>query len=55
MNLEGGEVLAFWAGGEGGRRALEHDDLERCCGVPWHRADLGFFGAHALSRYARVA
>ena len=33
---------------------LEHDDLERCCGVLWHRGDLGFFGAHALS-YARVA
>ena len=37
---------------------LEHDDLERWCGgwaIPWHRADLGFFGAHALSRCARVA
>ena len=30
-------------------------DLERYCGVPWHRADLGFFGAHVLSRCARVA
>src|SRR5258707_2476806 len=32
--------------------------LERWCGgwaVPWHRADLGFFGAHALPRCARVA
>jgi hypothetical protein len=37
---------------------LEHDDLERWCGgwtVPWHRADLGSFGAHALSRCTRVA
>jgi hypothetical protein len=37
---------------------LEHDDLERWCGgwaLPWHRADLGFVGAHALSRCARVA
>jgi hypothetical protein len=37
---------------------LEHDDLERWRGgwaLPWHRADLGFFGAHALSRCARVA
>jgi hypothetical protein len=48
-------VLAFSAGGDGGRGSREHDDLERCCGVPWHRADLGFFGAHALSRCARVA
>jgi hypothetical protein len=49
-------VLAFSTGcGDSRRRPLEHDDLERCCGVPWHRADLGFFGAHALSRCARVA
>ena len=37
---------------------LEHGYLERWCGgraLPWHRADLGFFGAHALSRCARVA
>ena len=43
------------AGGDGGPR--EHDYLERWCGgrtLPWHRADLGFFGAHALSRCARV-
>jgi hypothetical protein len=49
-------VLAFSAGGDG--RSLEHDDLERWCGgwaLPWHRADLGFFGAHPLSRCARVA
>jgi len=42
----------------GGRRPREHDDLERWRGggaLPWHRADLGFFGAHALSRCARVA
>jgi len=46
------------AGGDGGRRPREHDYLERWCGgraLPWHRADLGFFGAHALSRCARVA
>jgi hypothetical protein len=49
-------VLAFSAGGDG--RSLEHDDLERWCGgwaLPWHRADPGFFGAHALSRCARAA
>jgi hypothetical protein len=37
---------------------LEHDDLERWCGgwaLRWHRADLGSFGAHVLSRCARVA
>jgi hypothetical protein len=41
-----------------GWSTLEHDDLERWCGgwaLPWHRTDLGFFGAHALSRCARVA
>jgi hypothetical protein len=51
-------VLAFSAGGDGGSEPLECDDLERWCGgwaLPWHRADLGFFGAHALSRCARVA
>jgi len=47
--------VAFSAGGDGGRRPREHDDLERCCGIPWHRAGLGLFGAHALSRCARVA
>jgi len=44
-----------WLVIEGSR---EHDDLERWYGgraLPWHRADLGFFGAHALSRCARVA
>src|SRR5215831_7655357 len=49
--------MAFSAGGDGGRGLLEHDDLERWCGgwaLPWHRADLGLFGAHALSRCARV-
>ena len=49
-------MLAFSAGGDG--ISLEHDDLERWCGgwaLPWHRADLGFFGAHVLSRRARVA
>src|SRR5262249_50081786 len=43
---------------DGGRRPREHDDLERWCGggaLPWHRADLGFFGAYALSRCTRVA
>src|SRR5262249_35878641 len=52
------QALAFSAGGDGGRGLLEHDDLERWCGgraVPWLRADLGFFGARALSRCARVA
>jgi hypothetical protein len=32
------------AGGDGGRKPLEHDDLERWCGgwaLPWHRPDLG--------------
>ena len=32
--------------------------IERWCGgraLPWHRVDVGFFGAHALSRYTRVA
>src|SRR5262245_54496039 len=46
------------AGGDGGRRPREHDYLEQWCGgraLPWHRADVGFFGAHALSRCARVA
>jgi hypothetical protein len=46
------------AGGDGGRRPREHDYLERWCGgraLPWHRSDVGFFGAHALSRCARVA
>src|ERR1700751_1592057 len=54
----GWRVLAFSAGGDGGSETLECDDLERWCGgwaLPWHRADLGFFGAHALSRCARVA
>src|SRR5215472_3491751 len=49
-------AVAFSAGGDGGPR--EHDYLERWCGgraLPWHRADLGFVGAHALSRCARVA
>src|SRR2546430_9991980 len=49
---------AFSAGGDGVSGPREHDDLERWCGgraLPWHRADLGFFGAHALSRCARVA
>jgi len=48
-------VLAFSAGRDG--RLLEHDDLERWRGgwaLPWHRADLGFFGAHALSRCAQA-
>ena len=51
-------MLAFSAGSDGGRELLEHDDLEWWCGswtLPWHRADLGFFGAHALSWCARVA
>ena len=51
-------MLAFSAGGDGGRRPREHDYLERWCGgraLPWHRADVSFFGAHALSRCARVA
>src|SRR5215469_14560283 len=50
--------LCASAGGDGGSGPREHDDLERWCGgraLPWHRADLGFFGAHALSRCARVA
>jgi len=45
------------AGGDGGSGPREHDDLERWCGgraVPWRRADPGSFGAHALSRCARV-
>src|SRR5215470_10685671 len=52
------KAVAFSAGGDGGGRPREHDYLERWCGgraLPWHRADLGFFGAHALSRCARVA
>ena len=51
-------MVAFLLGGDGGRGLLEHDDLERWCGgwtLPWHRADLGFFGAHTLPRCARVA
>ena len=50
--------MAFSAGGDGGGGPREHDDLERWCGdraLPWLRADLGFFGARALSRCARVA
>src|SRR5262245_17196055 len=50
--------LCASAGGDGGIGPREHDDLERWCGgraLPWHRADVGFFGAHALSRCARVA
>src|SRR6266487_2397950 len=50
--------LCASAGGDGGSGPREHDDLERWCGgraLPWHRADLGFFGAHALSRCARAA
>jgi len=50
--------LCASAGGDGGSGPREHDDLERWCGgraLPWHRADLGFFGAHALSRCARDA
>src|SRR6516225_7058139 len=50
--------LCASAGGDGGSGPREHDDLERWCGgraLPWHRADLSFFGAHALSRCARVA
>src|SRR5215470_18377268 len=50
--------LCASAGGNGGSGPREHDDLERWYGgraLPWHRADLGFFGAHALSRRARVA
>src|SRR5215813_9992098 len=50
--------LCASAGGNGGSGPREHDDLERWYGgraLPWHRADLGFFGAHALSRCARVA
>src|SRR6516162_189381 len=50
--------LCASAGGDGGSGPREHDDLERWCGgraLPWHRADLGFSGAHALSRCARVA
>src|SRR5262244_1678958 len=52
------QVVAFSAGGDGGRRPREHDYLERWCGgraLPRHRGDVGFFGAHALSRCARVA
>jgi len=48
--------VAYSAGGDGGPR--EHDYLERWCGdraLPWLRADLGLFGARALSRCARVA
>src|SRR5262249_55015006 len=51
-------VVACSAGGDGGSGPREHDYLERWCGsraLPWHRADLGFFGAHALSRCAQVA
>src|SRR5262249_60166731 len=54
----GWRVLTFSAGGDGGRRPREHDYLERWCGgraLPRHRGDVGFFGAHALSRCARVA
>src|SRR5262245_54136096 len=50
--------LCASAGGDGDIGPREHDDLERWCGgraLPWHRADLGFFGTHALSRCARVA
>src|SRR5215469_1594012 len=50
--------LCASAGGDGGSGPREHDDLERWCGgraLPWHRADLCFFGAHALSRCARIA
>src|SRR4029453_3441876 len=50
--------LCASAAGDGGSGPREHDDLERWCGgraLPWHRADLGFFGAHPLSRCARVA
>src|SRR5215831_9896041 len=50
--------LCASAGGDGGSGPREHDDLERWCGgraLPWHRADLGIFGAHALSRCPRVA
>src|SRR5215470_13041342 len=52
------KAVAFSAGGDGGGRPREHDDLERWYNgraLPWHRADLGFFGAHALFRCARVA
>jgi hypothetical protein len=55
-NAVSDSTVAFSAGGDGGRKP--HDDLERWCGgwaLPWHRADLGFVGAHALSRCARVA
>src|SRR5262245_47148045 len=48
--------LCASAGGDAGSGPREHDDLE--CGgraLPWHRADLGSFGAYALSRCARVA
>ena len=51
----GGGSSQRWLVIEGSR---EHDDLERWYGgraLPWHRADLGVFGAHALSRCARVA
>src|SRR5262245_22655410 len=51
-------MLVFSAGGDGGSGLHEHDYLERRCGgraLPWHRADVGFFGAHALSRCVRVA
>ena len=51
-------ALAFSAGGDGVGGSREHDYLERWCGgraLPWLRADVGFFGAHALSRRARVA
>src|SRR5215510_15958784 len=53
-----GERWPSQLGGDGGSGPREHDDLERWCGgraLPWHRADVGFVGGHALSRYARVA
>jgi hypothetical protein len=43
--LDLGQAVLFSAGGDGGRRPLEHDELKRWCGgwaLPWHRADLGF-------------